>query len=280
MLTFTITTIIVVIVWHQVGIQAFSNVPEEEKTRDKRILLNDPSLLEQRLQQMDHTIQGMTSEIQSITSELHQTTQNLRDVTSKLHQAEAAISKLTSSITGKFTYVRWGKHGCGANATLIYTGQVGGSAYSKSGGAANPLCLVHDVTWVSNKPEGFMADIRGAEYQDHFWGTGSLDKDVPCAVCSPINGATLEQKVQSMKTELSQAEQRLQQLEQKVQSMTTELSQAEQRLQQLEQKVQSMTTELNQAKQRLLQLEQKVQSMTSKLYQAEASISKLTHSRK
>ncbi|XP_062574939.1 short-chain collagen C4-like [Saccostrea cucullata] len=191
MLTFRITYIIVVIGWHQVGIRALNDVSEEDKTRDKRILLNDPSLFDQRLQQMDHKIQSMTSEIQSLTSELHQTTQNLRDVTSKLHQAEAAISKLTSSSTGKPTYVRWGKHGCGANATLIYTGQVGGSAYSQTGGAANPLCMVHDVIWGSNKPEGFMAEIRGAEYQDHFWGTGSLDKDVPCAVCSPINDASL-----------------------------------------------------------------------------------------
>lgn len=47
--------------------------------------------------------------------------------------------------------------------------------------------MVHEVIYDSRAAEanGNMAEIRGAEYQDHFWGPGSLDKDAPCAVCIP-----------------------------------------------------------------------------------------------
>jgi hypothetical protein len=76
-------------------------------------------------------------------------------------------------------------------ACIIVLGQVGGSVYSQTGNGANPLCMVHEVLWGTFQPKPNMGEIRGAEYQDDFWGPGSMDKDIPCAVCSPKQGSTV-----------------------------------------------------------------------------------------
>ncbi|CAG2216302.1 unnamed protein product [Mytilus edulis] len=70
-------------------------------------------------------------------------------------------------------------------------GQTAGTSYAATGGSANPLCMIHEVLWENHQTEGNMAVLRGAEYQDNFWGTGSLDKDVPCAVCKPAHSSVL-----------------------------------------------------------------------------------------
>lgn len=72
-----------------------------------------------------------------------------------------------------------------------WSGQIGGSAYSQTGNGANPLCMVHEVLWGTYQPNKNMAEIWGAEYQDDFWGPGTLDQDVPCAVCSPKQGTSV-----------------------------------------------------------------------------------------
>lgn len=74
---------------------------------------------------------------------------------------------------------------------FLVTGQTAGTSYAATGGSANPLCMIHEVLWGNHQTEGNMAVLRGAEYQDNFWGTGSLDKDVPCAVCKPAHSTVL-----------------------------------------------------------------------------------------
>ncbi|XP_063427660.1 uncharacterized protein LOC134711148 [Mytilus trossulus] len=138
----------------------------------KRLLLNDPDVIQNRLNQME-------SKLQDIMVELNEGKQKVEQLTTQLNHQSTLISD------GKSTYIRWGSHSCNTNATLIYSGQLGGTSYASTGGAANPLCMVHDVIWGSHQSEGNMAEIHGAEYQDHFWGPNTGDKDVPCAVCKP-----------------------------------------------------------------------------------------------
>lgn len=53
--------------------------------------------------------------------------------------------------------------------------------------------MAHEVLWGNRASEadGNMAEIHGAEYQDGFWGSGTLDKDAPCAVCKPNKRSTV-----------------------------------------------------------------------------------------
>ncbi|XP_076080407.1 uncharacterized protein LOC143051358 isoform X2 [Mytilus galloprovincialis] len=109
----------------------------------------------------------------------------VQDLTRQLNEEKI------SSQGSQQTYVRWGKKICGTNSTLIYSGQAAGTSYAVTGGAANPLCMVHEVLWSNQQTEPSMSLLRGAEYQDNFWGAGSLDKDVPCAVCKPKHSTVL-----------------------------------------------------------------------------------------
>lgn len=84
------------------------------------------------------------------------------------------------------SYNRWGRKNCSGDATLVYTGYMGGGYYTHIGGGTNYVCL-------TNKPiydkfvDGWQgaAAIYGTEYQTStFPGLKNLyQHDAPCAVC-------------------------------------------------------------------------------------------------
>lgn len=79
----------------------------------------------------------------------------------------------------------------------VIVGYVGGSHYSHSGGAVEPLCLPRNPEWGIYKDgtKGGKAYIYGAEYE-----TSELtrymrklhDHDVPCAVCLRRNKSAVK----------------------------------------------------------------------------------------
>ncbi|XP_048744347.2 short-chain collagen C4-like [Ostrea edulis] len=93
-------------------------------------------------------------------------------------------------------YTRWGKKTCPSNAELVLSGITGGSHYSDSGAAVDPLCLPRDPEWGRYKDgvDGHKAYVYGAEYQtsSSLSNLRSLhDHDVPCAVCLIHNRSVL-----------------------------------------------------------------------------------------
>ncbi|XP_061178358.1 uncharacterized protein LOC133186999 [Saccostrea echinata] len=90
-------------------------------------------------------------------------------------------------------YTRWGKKICPSNAKLVYSGFVGGSYYTHTGAAVEPLCLPRDPEWgiYRDGNDGTKACVYGAEYiltntlKGRF--TSLQYHDVPCAVCLAQN---------------------------------------------------------------------------------------------
>ncbi|XP_073234221.1 short-chain collagen C4-like [Porites lutea] len=86
-------------------------------------------------------------------------------------------------------YVRWGRIECPGNATLVYSGMMGGENHNHQGGGANYLCLPrkpkYDKYDDGNQNSGYMF---GTEYEINDYSGSVLksnlhDHEVPCAVC-------------------------------------------------------------------------------------------------
>ena len=83
-------------------------------------------------------------------------------------------------------YTRWGKSSCPdvSGTELVYNGRSGGSYYSHQGGGSNYLCMPLNPDYTLRSVSGHQgrSNVYGAEYNDPI--TGTLNHDVPCAVCS------------------------------------------------------------------------------------------------
>uniref|UniRef100_K1QR67 Short-chain collagen C4 n=1 Tax=Magallana gigas TaxID=29159 RepID=K1QR67_MAGGI len=110
---------------------------------EKRILLNDPALLQ---------------------SQIHALERKVEDV-----------------VVGGI-FVRWGRKDCPANNTeLVYSGFAGGSLYDHTGAAAEFVCLPRDPDLVTGFTSG-TAYVYGSEYDTNEFGHRS-GNDLPCSVC-------------------------------------------------------------------------------------------------
>ncbi|VDI27207.1 Hypothetical predicted protein [Mytilus galloprovincialis] len=99
------------------------------------------------------------------------------------------IAAIQENLAGKgVTYIRWGRKGCPAGADMIYTGQVGGNAYSHKGGGVNYLCLPNDPEIGQHQPYD-NDQVYGGEYElgssrkPSGWSESMHNKEVPCSVC-------------------------------------------------------------------------------------------------
>ena len=94
---------------------------------------------------------------------------------------------------GGTVYVRWGHDQCPSTTQLVYSGRVGGSYYSQSGGGSNPQCLPLDPNFLTpiSGNQIYRALMYGAEYQTNTDSKSHVhehnDFDVPCAVCHVSN---------------------------------------------------------------------------------------------
>ncbi|XP_071137108.1 uncharacterized protein [Mytilus edulis] len=137
----------------------------------KRLLLNDPDVVEKRFNQLELEIQNLKSEVVSLKTESQQKT-------ARISQLEAGQSS-----SGSF-YTRWGRKSCPGNGTeLIYTGISAGPWYDYAGSAVDFLCLPHDPDVIQSdlrKSVHYKDFLYGAEYQgDYFeFGTNTDANDV------------------------------------------------------------------------------------------------------
>ena len=88
-------------------------------------------------------------------------------------------------LSGGVTYTRWGHNACPSvsGTEMLYTGRMAGVLHNQRGGGANFLCLPNDPeynTLNTYSPSDY-SKIYGTEYQYPI--AGSLDHNVPCAVC-------------------------------------------------------------------------------------------------
>ena len=97
------------------------------------------------------------------------------------------------------TYVRWGRTTCRGNQSteLVYSGRVGGSWYSKTGGATNYLCMPDNPDYLQYDPsvQGY-GYVYGVGYdpdlgQPLLINPNVRGHNVPCAVCMTVYRCSL-----------------------------------------------------------------------------------------
>ncbi|XP_061172969.1 short-chain collagen C4-like [Saccostrea echinata] len=150
--------------------------------QEKRILLNDPDMMNSRLEALEHELQALKSAL------LETKTRNLAQ-DAKINSQESEIQDLKNQLsikTSGSTYIRWGHKTCPVvnGTSLLYAGFTAGRHYREAGSGVNTLCLPHDP---ESAPAGLPSDsswgrLYGAEYDFSFKNI-AVNDDVPCAVC-------------------------------------------------------------------------------------------------
>ncbi|KAK3093710.1 hypothetical protein FSP39_019121 [Pinctada imbricata] len=135
-----------------------------DKYEDKRILLNDPTLVQNTLHAMEIRLNNMQTRIQTLEAEKN------------------TLQSKFDARKGGAVYVRWGRKQCPGNDTeLVYSGFIGGTNYNIYGGS-NPQCMVPNPV-LSNRTDHVYNHIYGAEFDHDFFGAGTGTNDLPCVVC-------------------------------------------------------------------------------------------------
>ncbi|XP_071136715.1 uncharacterized protein [Mytilus edulis] len=147
----------------------------EEQDHYKRLLLNDPDVINSRLINLEKSMQDVV-----------RLTQQQQTMQSTIAQLQNALLNDRGS-----TYIRWGRKQCsGVNTEMLYTGFAAGQKYHHIqyyGGPANMLCLPNNPE-ISNRTAPGSSLLVGTEYRDgNFFVTGANTEDVPCALCRSAN---------------------------------------------------------------------------------------------
>ncbi|VDI47798.1 Hypothetical predicted protein [Mytilus galloprovincialis] len=130
---------------------------------EKRLLLNDPDVLVNRLNRLENVMVVLNSTVlqQSIT--IQQQSLTIQQQQTSIHQQELTIKQLQDTIKNSQSYV-------------------GGGIYSDSGAAAEYVCLPPDPNYVKTSG-GDYGRMYGGEFDSNFFSSNSDNEDVPCALC-------------------------------------------------------------------------------------------------
>ncbi|VDI06995.1 Hypothetical predicted protein [Mytilus galloprovincialis] len=161
-------------------------VRTEDQDHYKRLLLNDPDVINSRLIHLEKSMQDMVR----LTQQQQTMQSTIAQLQSELAQEKEKVSQALLNDRGS-TYIRWGRKQCsGVNTEMLYTGFAAGQEYHHSqfyGGPANMLCLPNNPE-ISNRTAPGSSLLVGTEYEDgNFFANGAQDEDVPCALCRSAN---------------------------------------------------------------------------------------------
>ncbi|VDI29571.1 Hypothetical predicted protein [Mytilus galloprovincialis] len=143
------------------------------QTEDKRLLLNDPDVLVNRLNRLESVVAVLNNTVVQLKTENQQQEQTIQQLQSSLNSVQNSGA----------TYIIWGRKQCPHNSTeLVYSGYAGGGHYTEKGAAVEYVCLPPDPNYVktSGADNGRM---YGAEFYTNFYASDSAGEDVPCALC-------------------------------------------------------------------------------------------------
>ncbi|XP_052699044.1 short-chain collagen C4-like [Crassostrea angulata] len=147
-----------------------------EKISQKRLLLNDPSALLSRIEDVERKMLAMDTQMTQLKSQL--------DNGLLSHHKSGAV------------FTRWGRKTCPVvnGTTILYSGVAAGRIYNDKGDGINTLCMPHN-------PDSAPVDLLGAPNQYHFgrifgseyefsYKNVARNDDVPCAVCYDVYATT------------------------------------------------------------------------------------------
>ncbi|VDI44163.1 Hypothetical predicted protein [Mytilus galloprovincialis] len=185
------------------------------EVQHKRLLLNDPDVINSRLINLEKSMQDvvrLTQQQQIMQSTIAQLQTQNTNMQSTMAQLETKNTNMQSTITHLqteltqekekvsllsdrgSTYIRWGRKQCsGLHTEIMYTGFASGQDYHRSnyyGGPANMLCLPNNPE-LNNRTGTSYSFLSGTEYENgNFFVNGAANEDVPCALCRSVNTST------------------------------------------------------------------------------------------
>ncbi|CAC5406470.1 unnamed protein product [Mytilus coruscus] len=149
-------------------------------TEDKRLLLNDPDVLVNRLNRVESVLAVLNSTVVQLKTENQQQALTIQQQERTIQQLQSSLNSVQNSGA---TYIIWGRKQCPNNNTeLVYSGYAGGGHYTEKGAAVEYVCLPPDPNYVktSGQDKGRM---YGAEFYNTFFASDGPGEDVPCALC-------------------------------------------------------------------------------------------------
>ncbi|XP_063446598.1 short-chain collagen C4-like [Mytilus trossulus] len=159
-----------------------------DKEQYRRLLLNDPDVIGNRLAHLESSLQSVTNSLTDLQTKYGTLQKDLA-----AEKAQHIRDMLTLQGQSS-TYIRWGRSNCsGINTELVYSGYAAGEKYTWSssykGGASNMLCLPNNPE-LSDKAGSGDSFIFGTEFEGNLFASDSDDEDVPCALCRSSNTAS------------------------------------------------------------------------------------------
>ena len=151
------------------------------------IQTNHDSFLAQA-SQIENTVSTNQQSILNRTNQIENTVStNHQSMLSRAAQIESTVNTNYNSVINSrgVTYIRWGHNTCPSGRTTVYSGRVGGTAYSLQGGASNQVCLPEDPQYYDLFRSGFQGHsiMYGSEYEQPLSSNAATQDNVPCAVC-------------------------------------------------------------------------------------------------
>ncbi|VDH99287.1 Hypothetical predicted protein [Mytilus galloprovincialis] len=139
-------------------------------TEEKRLLLNDPDVMNNRLNRMESVVAILNATVKQLTSQNHQLilTNQQQDIIiqqqqTSIQQQEQTIILLQSSFNSIKRYAAGGNYG-------------------ETGSAAEYVCLPPDPNYVKTSGSDY-GHMYGAEFYGNFFASNAHAQDVPCASC-------------------------------------------------------------------------------------------------
>ncbi|XP_076070771.1 uncharacterized protein LOC143042372 [Mytilus galloprovincialis] len=149
-------------------------------TEDKRLLLNDPDVLVNRLNRLESVVTVLNSTVVQLKTENQQQASTIIQQEKTIQQLQSSLNSVQNSGA---TYIIWGRKQCPHNNTeLVYSGYAGGGHYNEIGAAVEHVCLPPDPNYVKTSGEDH-GRMYGAEFYTNFFADDAANEDVPCALC-------------------------------------------------------------------------------------------------
>ncbi|XP_052676462.1 short-chain collagen C4-like [Crassostrea angulata] len=170
---------------------------------EKRILLNDPALLQSQIHALESKVEDVVTKnsdllakYNDLSTKYTEQSGKYTELSTKCNDQSIQFTDLSTKYTDLSTkyntlmtysnaggvFIRWGRKDCpGNNTELVYSGFAGGSWRDHYGAAAEFVCLPRDPD-LTTKFTSSYAYMYGSEYDSSDFGHENGD-DLPCSVC-------------------------------------------------------------------------------------------------
>ncbi|KAK3100772.1 hypothetical protein FSP39_025107 [Pinctada imbricata] len=167
---------------------------------DKRILLNDPSFMDQRLSHLESLVQKQALNISAMESLIKKQASNISSMdlfiktqSTNISGSDLLIQLQASQISNMMSLIQNQAAQLSSISSIEKkrtnpSGFAASGFYSEKGGSSKYICLTRDAANGPIPGVSGVNKIYGVEYQTNFWKSDSYNEDAPCVVCqTPVH---------------------------------------------------------------------------------------------